>query len=127
MNKVTLTGHMTKDCELRYTKSQKAVATFTIAVNDGYGDNQHTSFFNCVVWGTSAENLQKYTGKGSKLLVEGRLQQRSYDNKNGQKVYVIEVICNQIEYLTRKENNQSNVFNEVDKNNFGIKDEDIQF
>lgn len=127
MNKVILTGHMTRDCELRYTESQKVVTTFTIAVNDGYGENKYTSFIQCVVWGTSAENLQKYTGKGSKLLIDGRLQQRSYENKDGQKVYVIEVICNQIEYLSRKENNQSNVFNEVDQNNFGIKDEDIQF
>lgn len=127
MNKVILTGHMTKDCELRYTETQKAVATFTIAVNDGYGENRYTSFFQCVAWGTMAENLQKYTGKGSKLLIDGRLQQRSYNNKNGQKVYIIEIICNQIEYMTRKENNQSNVFNEIDQNNFGIKDEDIQF
>lgn len=126
MNKVILTGHMTKDCELRYTVSQKAVATFTIAVNDGYGENQHTSFFNCVAWGASAENLNKYTSKGSKLLIDGRLQQRSYENRQEKKIYVIEVICNQIEYLNRKqENNQVNEVNQ--DNNFGIKDEDIQF
>lgn len=127
MNKVILTGHMTKDCELRYTESQKAVATFTIAVNDRYGENQHTSFFNCVVWGASAENLNKYTSKGSKLLIEGRLQQRSYENIQGKKIYVIEVICNQIEYLNRKqENNQVNEFN-IGQNNFGIKENDVQF
>lgn len=125
MNKVILTGHMARDCELRYTENQKAVATFTIAVNDGYGENKHTNFFNCVVWGTSAENLHKYTSKGSKLLIEGRLQQRSYENRQGQKIYIVEVICNQIEYLNRKENNQVKEVNQ--NNNFGIKDEDIQF
>lgn len=132
MNSVNLIGNMTRECELRMTSTGKPVASFTLAVNTGYGDNQQTSFINCVVWNKQAENLQKYTSKGSKLAVTGALRQRTYENVNGQKINVVEVICQSIEYLNTKKNdqnvNQENFYNVNEQHSFDISpDDDIEF
>ncbi len=130
MNSVNLIGNMTKECELRITSTGKPVASFTLAVNTGYGDNQQTSFINCVVWNKQADNLEKYTSKGSKLAVTGALRQRTYENANGQKINVVEVICQSIEYLNTKKNdqnvNQDNFYN-VNEQSFDISPDDIEF
>ena len=131
MNSVNLIGNMTRECELRMTSTGKPVASFTLAVNTGYGDNQQTSFINCVVWNKQAENLQKYTSKGSKLAVTGALRQRTYENANGQKINVVEVICQSIEYLNTKKNdqnvNQDNFYNVNEQHRFDISPDDIEF
>ena len=131
MNSVNLIGNMTRECELRITSTGKPVASFTLAVNTGYGDNQQTSFINCVVWNKQAENLQKYTSKGSKLAVTGALRQRTYENANGQKINVVEVICQSIEYLNTKKNdqnvNQDNFYNVNEQHSFDISPDDIEF
>jgi len=131
MNSVNLIGNMTRECELRMTSTGKPVASFTLAVNTGYGDNQQTSFINCVVWNKQAENLQKYTSKGSKLAVTGALRQRMYENANGQKINVVEVICQNIEYLNTKKNdqnvNQENFYNVNEQHSFDISPDDIEF
>lgn len=131
MNSVNLIGNMTRECELRMTSTGKPVASFTLAVNTGYGDNQQTSFINCVVWNKQAENLQKYTSKGSKLAVTGALRQRTYENVNGQKINVVEVICQSIEYLNTKKNdqnvNQDNFYNVNEQHSFDISPDDIEF
>lgn len=131
MNSVNLIGNMTRECELRMTSTGKPVASFTLAVNTGYGDNQQTSFINCVVWNKQAENLQKYTSKGSKLAVTGALRQRTYENANGQKINIVEVICQSIEYLNTKKNdqnvNQDNFYNVNEQHSFDISPDDIEF
>ena len=131
MNSVNLIGNMTRECELRMTSTGKPVASFTLAVNTGYGDNQQTSFINCVVWNKQAENLQKYTSKGSKLAVTGALRQRTYENANRQKINVVEVICQRVQFLDTKKNdqnvNQDNFYNVNEQHSFDISPDDIEF
>lgn len=104
MNKVCLTGRITHDLDLRYTPNGKAVIQFNIAINrpktqDG---EQIADFPSIVVWGQQAENLNKYQKKGSLISVIGRIQTRSYDNNDGKKVYVTEILAENIEYLESK-------------------------
>lgn len=106
INNVTLTGRLTKDMELKYTTSGTAVASATVAVErsftDGNGE-RGSDFINFVVWRKAAENLAKMTAKGSLIGLEGRLQTRSYDNQQGQKVFVTEVVVNNFSLLESKE------------------------
>jgi single-strand DNA-binding protein len=111
INKIVLTGNLTKNPEVKYTQSGKAVAMFSIAVNDGFGDNQKTYYPNIVVWGKTAETVGNNLAKGSKVGVVGKLTTRSYDNSAGQKVYVTEVVADMyggIEFLGSKKQSQSN-------------------
>ena len=108
INRVVLTGRLTKDVELRATPSGNNVASFTIAV-DGFGRDQNNnpvnqaSFINCVAWNQQAKFLSTYCKKGSLVALEGRLQSRSYDRKDGTKAYVTEVIVDRIENLSPKD------------------------
>lgn len=90
MNSINIIGNITKDIELKYTKSGKAVTTVSIAVNEGYGDNQKTHFIEIQAWEKQAENLAKYCGKGSKIAVSGKLIQQTweYEGKKQSKVLV---------------------------------------
>ena len=106
MNHITLLGRLTKDPEIRYTPSQKVVATFTLAVDrpfSGADGKKETDFIPCVVWGKSAELIGNSCQKGHRLLVEGRLQIRNFEAKDGNKRYVAEVIANSFEFIERKE------------------------
>lgn len=102
MNKVQIIGRLTKDVEIRYTNTQKAVVQFTVAVDRKLSKEkkaqaeQTADFINCVAWNGSAEFLNKYAGKGTKVGVVGHLATRSYDGKNG-KVYLTEVIVEELE------------------------------
>ena len=110
MNKVILTGRLTKEPEVRYTPNGKAVASFTLAVNRGFTTKdsaQEADFIPIVVWGNSAEFCGNNLNKGSKVLVDGRLQVRSYDAKDGSKRYVTEVIANYLEALERSKTQSS--------------------
>ena len=105
INRVVLVGRMTRDPELRRTGQGDAVTSFTLAVNCNYTSRdgqQQTDFINCVVWRKPAENVERYCSKGSLVGVEGRIQTRSYDNAQGQKVYVVEVICDSVQFLETK-------------------------
>ena len=108
INRVVLTGRLTKDVELRATPSGNNVASFTVAV-DGFGRDQNnnavnqTSFVNCVAWNQQAKFLSTYCKKGSLVALEGRLQTRSYDRKDGTKAYVTEVIADRVENLSPRE------------------------
>lgn len=103
MNSVNLIGNLTRDVEVRYSAgTQTAVGRFTIAVNDGYGEKQKTSFIPVVVFGKQAENCEKFLRKGSKCAVTGRIQTGSYEGKSG-KVYTTDVIADSVEFLTRAE------------------------
>lgn len=110
INNTSLTGRLTKDADLRYTNSGKAVASFTLAVDRQFQrDGEPTAdFINCVIWNKSAEALQKYTHKGSLIGVTGRIQTRSYDGKDGQRVYVTEVVVNNFAFLESKNSNGNN-------------------
>ena len=107
MNKVILSGNLTRDPEVRYTQSGKAVASFSIGVSRRFSrDNQDgtptADFISIVAWERLAEFCGNYLVKGSKILVEGRLQARSYDAKDGTKRYVTEVVANEIEFAGAK-------------------------
>lgn len=104
MNRVILVGRLTKDPELRYTQSGKGVASFTVAVNRPFKTNgeQEADFINGVVWGKPAENLANYMKKGSQIGVDGRIQTRSYDNNEGKRVYVTEVVADSVSFLDSK-------------------------
>lgn len=102
INKVILKGNLTKDVELRTTINNKSVVRFILAVNEGYGDKQRTNYINCEVWNKAAENLAKYCGKGSLLLIEGNLRVESYEDKDGSKRSVTKVIVENLEFLDTK-------------------------
>lgn len=105
MNKIVLLGRLTKDVEVKYTPSQKVVATFTLAVDrpfSGADGKKEADFIPVVVWGKSAELIGNSCQKGHRLLVEGRLQIRNFEAKDGTKRYVAEVIANSFEFIERK-------------------------
>lgn len=110
INRVVLIGRMTRDPELRRTGQGDAVTSFTLAVNRNYTSRdgqQQADFINCVVWRKPAENVERYCSKGSLVGVEGRIQTRNYDDAQGKKVYVVEVICDSIQFLDTKNHNQT--------------------
>mgnify|MGYP000444328810 CR=1 FL=1 len=105
MNKVILAGRLVRDPELRYTQTGKAVASFTLAVNRRFShnnDQQTADFIPIVVWDKLAEICSKHLFKGSQILVEGRMQIRSYDAQDGSKRYVTEVITQELEFMGTK-------------------------
>ena len=110
MNKVILLGRLTKDVELRYTQANNtAVATFSLAVNRRFtkeGEEQQADFFNIVAWGKLAETSSKYLRKGSPILITGRLTNRSWENDQGQKHYVTEVIAEELDFIESKKNKE---------------------
>ena len=104
MNKIVLLGRLTKDVDIRYTPSQKVVATFTLAVDRPFsGEKKEADFIPVVVWGKPAELVGNSCAKGHRLLVEGRLQIRNFDAKDGTKHWVTEVVANSVEFIERKE------------------------
>lgn len=112
INRYVAVGRLTKDPELRRTASGKAVTTFTLAINRAYqsNDGQQADYISCVTWNKVAENVAQYCSKGSLVGIEGRLRSRSYDNSQGQRVYVTEVICDSVQFIdTRNRDNQQNV------------------
>ena len=136
----------------RRTPQGDAVTSFTLAVNRNYTSRdgqQQADFINCVVWRKPAENVERYCSKGSLVGVEGRIQTRSYDNSQGQKVYVVEVICDSVQFLETRaareraqsqpqmQQNNDNFYDmktvELEKefdnsfNTYDIMEDDIQF
>lgn len=110
INRVVLVGRMTKDSELRRTPQGDAVTSFTLAVNRNFTSRdgqQQADFINCVVWRKLAENVERYCSKGSLVGVEGRIQTRSYDNSQGQKVFVVEVLCDSVQFLDTRNQDQA--------------------
>ncbi|MEJ8548434.1 single-stranded DNA-binding protein [Brevibacillus borstelensis] len=99
MNKVILIGNLTKDPELRYTPNGVAVCTFTIAVNKRVNGENQADFIGIVAWQKTADLCATYLHKGRQAAIEGRIQTRSYDNKEGKKVYVTEVVAEKVEFI----------------------------
>jgi len=105
INRVVLVGRLTRDPELRRTTNETPVASFTIAVDNrmkGPDGQKTASFIPCTVWGASADNTAKFTRKGSLVGVEGRLNQRSYDRRDGTKATILEVVCDSVQFLEPK-------------------------
>ena len=111
MNRVDLVGRLTRDHELRHTTSGRAVCEIKLAINRTFTNQngeREADFINVVVWDKQAENVSKYVTKGRLVSVEGRLQSRIYDDKDGKKVYVTEVIANSVQFLSTGNSNGSN-------------------
>lgn len=110
LNSTCLVGRLTKDAELRYTTNNQAVATFTLAVNRNFksqNGEREADFINCVIWRQQAENLANWCKKGALIGITGRIQTRSYENQQGQRVYVTEVVVDNFQLLEfNKQNNQ---------------------
>ena len=110
LNKVILIGRTTRDVDFRRTSSGTPVATFTLALDNRFvlkDGKPTTDFINCVAWNKTAETMDKYVKKGMLIAVEGRLQTRNYENKDGNKVYVTEVVCDNMRMLESRNSGSS--------------------
>ncbi len=108
INRVILVGRLVRDAELRKTQSGLSVASFTVAIDNRRGSQgeKSTSFIPCTVWNQAAENLYKFTKKGSLIGVDGRLMQRSYKKNDGTNASVVEVIADTVQFLDSKKDSQ---------------------
>lgn len=109
INQFTGVGRITKDMELKQTHNGKAVVNFSIAINRTFTNQngeREADFINCTVFGTQAENLYQYMGKGSLVGVTGRLQHSVYQNKEGTNIHKWDVVCNSVAFLDSKKDNQ---------------------
>lgn len=109
INRTVLTGRLTDDVDLRYTPSGSAVGNFRLAVNRRFTNQngeREADFINCVVWKKTAENLANFTHKGTLIGVDGRIQTRTYEDKDGKKVYITEVVVEQFALLEPRQDNQ---------------------
>lgn len=116
MNKIILIGRMTKDIEIRYTQNQKEVGSFDLAVNRNYKNangEYDTDFFKCIAWGNLAKTIQIYTSRGSQIAIEGRVENRTYQAKDGTNRYVTEVVVEGMQLLDGKKNNTTNNQEEI--------------
>ena len=120
MNKFIATGNITKDAELRYTANDKAYSKFSIANNEGYGDNKKTNFFNCTLWGKSAENLNRFLVKGQKVLITGKVEINDYKDKEGVERKIIDINVDSfggVELIGNKAQQESETDNYASNNN----------
>lgn len=109
MNKVFLVGRITRDPELKYTTSNVAVVSFSVAINRTFQNAQgeyEADFINCVAWRRQAENLARFVRKGQQIGIDGRLQTRNYQTPQGETRYVTEVVCDNIQFLETKSSNE---------------------
>lgn len=109
LNNFCAVGRLTKDPELRRTGSGTAVTSFNLAVNRSFKNQQgeyEADFIPCVVWNKSAENVAQYCSKGSLICIVARMQSRSYENNQGQKVFVLEAVCESVQFLETKKKEQ---------------------
>ncbi|MGN1343313.1 MAG: single-stranded DNA-binding protein [Traorella sp.] len=109
INNVVLVGRITRDPELRKTTNGNSVVSFTLACNRRFQsqeNGQQADFINCVAWNKAADNMANFVRQGDLLGVEGRIQTRNYKDQNDRTVYVTEVVCDNIQYLAKKRDNQ---------------------
>lgn len=117
MNKVIISGRTTADIELKTTPNGTPVASFTVAVDYGYGDNKQTSFLDVVAWQKQAENASKYVHKGDRIIVDGRIQTRTYES-NGLNRKVTEIVANEIEFIETKKSEAAPSYSTPNDANF---------
>lgn len=114
INNVVVVGRLTRAVDLRYTSNGTAYASFTLATDRDFKNQngeKETDFINCVMWRKPAENLANYTKKGSLIGIEGRIQTRNYDNQQGQRVYVTEVLAERFHFLESSKTANNDVLN----------------
>ena len=119
INRTVLVGRLTNDPELKYTGNGVAVATFTVAVNRTFTNSngeREADFIRCQMWRKAAENFCNFTHKGSLVGIDGRIQTRSYDNQQGTRVYVTEVVAENFSLLESKNSNQNNQNEQFEQN-----------
>ena len=107
MNKVFLVGNLTADPAPKQTSTGKTLVNFTIACNDNIQGKDHTNFFNCVAWNNQANYLSSYVKKGDTLAVDGKLNRRSYVNKEGKNVYVVEIVVDSLKTIVKRSKAQA--------------------
>ena len=110
LNSTCLVGRLTKDAELRYTTNNQAVATFTLAVNRNFksqNGEREADFINCVIWRQQAENLANWCKKGALIGITGRIQTRNYEDRQGQRVYVTEVVADNFQLLENRKDREA--------------------
>lgn len=107
INKVILMGRLTRDPEMRHTNSGTPVTTFSIAIDNGYGDNKRTDFVNCLAWNKTAEFVTKYFTKGKMIIVIGRITTRSWETQDGKRAYATEVVANEVSFGETKSSQQT--------------------
>lgn len=108
-NFVILKGRTTKDIELKYSQNNVAMASFTLAVNRRYakeGEERQADFISCQIFGKTAETFSQYVKKGNEVMIQGRIQTRNYDDKDGKKVYVTEVVVESFEFCGSKQTSE---------------------
>lgn len=120
MNKVNLIGNLVKDPELRYTKHNTPVASYTIAINSRYGEHQETDYINITTWGKSGEFVSKYFKKGQAIALTGRLKNKNYES-NGVKHYGMEVVTEDVEFVGSKKEEPKEEF----QPNFDLDDDEL--
>lgn len=124
MNKIILCGRLTKDPEIRYSQgaTQTAVARVSLAVNRKWKreGEPEADFFNCTAFGKQAEFIEKYLKKGSKVLISGRIQNDNYTNKDGQKVYAVNIMIEEIEFAESKNQSGNNIAEPSQKSSDGF-------
>lgn len=129
MNTVQLVGRLTKDVELKFTSNSNAVGTFTLAVKRSFtkeSGEREADFINCVIWRKAAENLANFTRKGSQIGVEGRIQTRNYENQQGQRVYVTEVVVSAFHLLEPRQGGQQQAQVNNQQNNYNAQNNQFQ-
>ena len=133
MNKVLLTGRLTKNPELRYTQAGTEVASCTVAINTNYGEKRQVDYINITAWGNLGKFLNKYYTKGMLIAVVGRLRNNNYEDKNGNKKYTTEVVAENIEFVGSKKQDEPvpeetqfpNNYKSEYENTLTIDDEDL--
>lgn len=129
MNKVILLGRLTKDVETRYTQTNNAlVASFTLAINRRFakeGEERQADFINIVAWGKTGEFCSKYFKKGQQISLVGRLQTRNYENNDGKKVYITEVIAEEVYFA--ESNNRMSINTSILNSHTSIQQENLDF
>ena len=131
INNVVLVGWMTRDADLRMTQGNTAVASFTLAVNRNFKNQageREADFINCVIWRQQAENLANWAKKGALIGITGRIQTRNYENQQGQRVYITEVVAESFQLLEirgQQSNSQDSSFG--NSSSMDIQDEDLPF
>lgn len=123
INNVVVVGRLTRAVDLRYTSSGTAYASFTLATDRDFKNQngeKETDFINCVMWRKPAENLANYTKKGSLIGIEGRIQTRNYDNQQGQRVYVTEVLAERFHFLESSKTANNDVLSNEGTNTLGV-------
>lgn len=138
INQAIMTGYLTKDVELRRTGTGTAVTNFIVAVNRPFKNNngeREADFINCVAWDKTAELMSQYTQKGSRIGIRGRIQTRNYENNQGQRVYVTEVVVREVQFLDNKKDGQQSQGQAPQQSNYSpsgadpvnITDDDLPF